>query len=475
MTVITESAAPVVFDWKRWPRTELLVDELIETALSGNAFATELAGRMSRETGTRFKDWVDHLVVADEEGLSHRLEEAGFERQRAAYAVGIPVFAHPGGIFPRIALASRQKRSNGAPGGVVSEVAIKVESVADFSRAHDLGLEMVGYSMGPYRVGRVPGDKTALAVVERRGYLGFEPFPGELAREGRMKPHAARDALAARDLWQARRRSFDDDLEGFDATEATLERVIELAGSTDLACHLVFEVERDYWQSRNKAARAQRARQDRLGLGWANHDHHTFRCSRRFFPRVIGMFSRLGFALRERFHAGEHAGWGAQIVEHPVTGIVIFADLDLAPEEATADFAHQSLPDLPRPGTVGLWVALHGESILEAGMHHLEAQFDFDALREGLKEDAGIETMPPFSNFPFLRQAFTAGERWPVAKRRVDRALSQGWITAVQHEKFLREGAIGSHLENLERREGYKGFNQQAVSAIIAATDPRLH
>ncbi len=75
--------------------------------------------------------------------------------------------------------------------------------------------------MGPYRVGRVPGDKTTLAVVERRGYLGFEPFPGELAREGRMKPHAARDALAARDLWQARRRRFDDDAEGFDVTEAT--------------------------------------------------------------------------------------------------------------------------------------------------------------------------------------------------------------------------------------------------------------
>ena len=140
---------------------------------------------------------------------------------------------------------------------------------------------------------------------------------------------------------------------------------------------------------------------------------------------MIGMFTRLGFTLRERFHAGEHAGWGAQIVEHPVTGIVIFADLDLAPEEATADFAHVSLPDLPSPGTVGLWVALHGESILEAGMHHLEAQFDFDALRDGLKRDAGIETMPPFSNFPFLRQAFTAGERWPVAKHRADRRLGR--------------------------------------------------
>ena len=109
-------------------------------------------------------------------------------------------------------------------------------------------------------------------------------------------------------------------------------------------------------------------------------------------------------------------------------------------------------------------------------MHHLEAQFDFDDLRDGLKAEAGIETMPPFSNFPFLRQAFTAGERWPVvaASRRPCASGSAG-STREQHEKFLREGTIGSHLENLERREGYKGFNQQAVSAIIAATDPRLH
>ena len=33
---------------------------------------------------------------------------------------------------------------------------------------------------------------------------------------------------------------------------------------------------------------------------------------------------------------------------------------------------------------------------------------------------------------------------------------------------------VGSHLENLERKGGFKGFNQKAVSAIIAATDPRL-
>src|SRR5262249_44761175 len=200
----------------------------------------------------------------------------------------------------RIALAGEDSTRIGGTPVPVREVAIKVDSVAAFSRAHDLGLDIVGYPMGPYRIGRVSGARTTLAAIERRGYLGFEPFPGELARDGRMKPHAARDAMAARDLWEARRRRFDEDAEGFAATEATLERVIELAGSIDLACHLVFEVERAYWQSRNAAARVQKARQDRLGLGWANHEHHTFRCSRRFFPPRIGLFTPLGVPPRGR-------------------------------------------------------------------------------------------------------------------------------------------------------------------------------
>ena len=190
---------------------------------------------------------------------------------------------------------------------------------------------------------------------------------------------------------------------------------------------------------------------------------------------MIGLFKKLGFSLRERFQTGENAGWGAQILEHPTTGVVIFADLDLGVEEASADFAHRPLPDLSRPNTVGLWVGLHGESMLEGGMHHLEAQFDFDALRLALKTEEDVEVMTPFSHFPFLRQAFTAGERWPVSKSRADRLLALGWIDAGQHAKFLSEGAIGSHLENLQRRDGYKGFNQQSVSAILAATDPRYH
>jgi len=240
----------------------------------------------------------------------------------------------------------------------------------------------------------------------------------------------------------------------------------------DVACELFFAEERVYWEFRNRAARVQKRRQDLLGLGWGNHDHHTFRCSRRFFADAVQFFVRLGLEKRERFYAGDEAGWGAQVMEAPAVGIVVFADVDLLPGEIDIDFASHRLPEMTELRTVGLWCGLHGDSFLQSGMHHLEARFDFARLREQLAGE-GVATMKPFSDFDFLKQAFTEGERWPVRPERVESLLRRGLITPAQAEGFRRDGAIGSHLENLQRRGGFKGFNQKAVSAIIAATDPR--
>ena len=267
MATIAELKAPPVFEWKRWPKTDEFLDEVVAAALSGNALAEELAGRMPRETGTQFKVWIDHLVLAGDRALAERLARLGYERQASTFAVGVPLYVQSGGIFPPIALVRGTSQALDGTQFQVKEVAIKVESVPAFSRAHDLGLEIAGYAMGPYRVARVAGERTSLAVVERRGYRGFEPYPGELAREGRMQPHAARDALAARDLWEGRRRRFDDDETGIAATEETLERVIELAGSTDLACHLVFWKQSDRTGSLATPPRGCK-RPDRIGWAW---------------------------------------------------------------------------------------------------------------------------------------------------------------------------------------------------------------
>jgi hypothetical protein len=118
-----------------------------------------------------------------------------------------------------------------------------------------------------------------------------------------------------------------------------------------------------------------------------------------------------------------------------------------------------------------LWCSLHGESILEAGMHHLEAKFDFDLLRNTLKT-SGVNFMKPFSDFPHLRQAFSEGELWKVPEDRLKKLLESGRLSPEAYERIKQNGAVGSHLENLQRREGFKGFNQRGVSQIIKEVNP---
>ncbi len=349
-----------------------------------------------------------------------------------------------------------------------------MDSVIDFLSAWHVaddptsaGDDVEGGPMAPMRRARAfRADDDELWVVERHGYQGFGP----------ADPTPTRAMMTLRHLEAFRRRARDwgtgdEDEVGLDHTEHLIDAAIADLG-TDAACDLFFIAEREYWQRRNRAAQLQKTRQDRLGLGWANHDHHTYRSSRRAFRRLIALFEKLGFKCRERFYAGAEAGWGAQVLEQPVAGITIFADVDLSPAEVKGDFGHEPLPERDELGTVGLWCALHGEAVLQAGMHHLECQFDHEALKAQL-EAAGVETMDPFTDFPFLKQAFTVGERWRVDSRRIDALLAHKQITPAQAAQFRAQGAIGSHLENLERNDGYKGFNQHGVSKIISRTDPR--
>ncbi len=83
--------------------------------------------------------------------------------------------------------------------------------------------------------------------------------------------------------------------------------------------------------------------------------------------------------------------------------------------------------------------------------------------------------MAPFSNFPHLFQQLTEGEWWPVRPDRIDALVRAGQISDVEAADFRRHGAIGSHLENLERNQGYKGFNQPGISEVLQIIDPRAN
>ena len=449
-----ETAVPEKkFDWPLAFAAETFLRQRIDAFLNRNAFAKQLAERMRAETGNDFFEWVDHLTIPvhDEKVL----QDLGFVPDPVGTSHGEIVLHHPRAILPRVLLTKEHDRQ---------VLAIRPEFVADFVAAHNLAGLIEGDPCARFRrVVVTDEDGARFEAVERNGYRGFVPTPF----------HAAdlKNFVQARELWRTRRRRGLGDEEGFKTARQVLARSSGLVGR-DLSCQFFFEEERRYWESRNNAARIQKRRQDTLGLGWGNHDHHTFRSSRLHFVDLMEFLLELGFVKRERYYAGSEAGWGAQISEQEHVGIVVFADVDLLPEETEVDFSRIRLAQAPRLGTVGLWVGLHGESFLDAGMHHLEARFDFELLR-GQLEKEGVATMKPFSDFEFLRQAFTEGERWPVSQERTKKLLHEGLITSEQFVKFLKEGALGSHLENLQRHGGFKGFNQKSVSVIISATDPR--
>ena len=458
----------VVNGWEPQPAASRWLDSRLESLVSANPRLAVLSERMRYETGNRLWDWIDHLALPASPELAQQLNDLDFCRTEvASFATpwtpatdptdGAVFWKHRYGSFPRILELPPSERPI---------VAVRIESLDDFLAAHGLcaSVRGLGEPDGLLRTASIcRTDDCDFWVVERHGWQGFVP--------PRVGAEPLAGAVHYRREFKRRLRDFPTDAEGFETTRALIEKAVGEIGP-DWACDLFFQAERKYWQSRNYAARWQKARQNRLGLGWGNHDHHTYRSSRQHFHRLIQCLELLGLQRRDCFYAGQAAGWGALVLEQPQCGVVVFADVDLRPEEVGSDIAHRPLLPLKDLGTIGMWCRLHGEAFLRAGMHHLECRFDFAAAREQLSA-AGIDTMAPFSELPHLKQAFTVGERWSVPGARLDRLVALGSLSQDQAERFRREGAVGSHLEILERNDGYRGFNPTGIGEILARTDPR--
>lgn len=459
------------FDWNLHPQAEIFLIQIVSDFLENNTAARKISEKIQVETATQFFDWIDHVALPAEQIDHENLIELGFrEKDKIAKEKGTRVHAiSESTLFP-IILTDLQETS----------LALKPESLDHFLqmnhsyynwlngkgpvdyRARSVH-DVEGERNGPYRKVLVNRQGNyELWAVERRGFDGFKV------------PRSSGDIeeyLMNLQEFMTRRRIFNQDIEGLQGLIETIKLFCRGSSSTKVT-DAFFRAERLYWQNRDQGGQVQKALQDRLGLGWGNHDHHAYRSSRENFHLLIELFEKMGFEPREQFFAGATAGWGAQVLEHPTCGITIFADVDITNEERSRDFAHESMETTTKLGTVGLWVALHGESILQAGMHHLAARVDFSLAKNKL-EAHGIQTIRPFSDFRFLKQLFTASERRHVERNRIANTLAAGRLTKERSSMFETEGAISSHLEIIQRSEGFKGFNQDSVSVIIKTTDPR--
>lgn len=425
--------------WTTQTEAASAISTWVDAIAGACPWTTTFSHRLRNETSTRLIDWVHALDLPTSLVGDNALTALGFRRGDDDR------WRHPGARLPAIGRDRRQR------------LILGVEDVTACCSALDLEVSL---SDGIAILATTTTTETICLGRSRWGGIPHATDSSRLLDHGEVL-----------DLFRLRRRIWTDPAEGFRATEALIRQAVRKVG-VEVACEAFFAAERERWQRHNRAAAWQRWRQDRLGLGWANHDHHTFRSSRDCFAPLIRCLEALGLVCRERFHAGAEAGWGAQVLEHPLLGIAVFADVDLSPDEIADDPGHQGLAPRRDLGTVGLWCALHGESFFEAGLHHLACLGDFDALRAGL-DQGGHACMAPFTTFPYLRQCFTQGESWTPTSERLHALVQAGRLDRSNAERMAREGARGSHLELIERNEGFKGFNQHGVSAIISATDPR--
>jgi hypothetical protein len=397
---------------------------------------------------------VDHWTLPAAPDLAADLRKWGFVEETLDDG-SARAWTHPLARLPRVRLDSQARDPR---------LALAVEDVSHFLERSGLSAaRREGDADSAYETAQIAVPWGELHVLARRGYRGFRP--GRLDAAGRHALVEVREAFRTRpragreaDVVSGAGRRFADAAERVGRGRAVEE---------------FFAAERDYYLTRNAAARWQYARQQALGIGWANHDHHTYRSSREGFRALMQLWQAMGFSFRERFYAGAEAEWGAQVLEHPDSRVILFCDVDMSADElAETDFRETLLAPRDMLGTIGLWCALHGSSIAEAGMHHIECEFDFARCEADYKA-AGFGIMKPFTDLPMLKQAFTEPEVWPVAPERLADLRERGAITPAQADIFARDGAAGSHLEILQRWEGFKGFNKTGVSAIIRETDAR--
>lgn len=440
------------FNWQCHEEAWNFTKEQINSYCKANEVIHNFSKRLTQSTGMRLIDTVDHLVLEDTLENRTALSKVGFIRQKEQ-------FVCPNALIPPILLTS-----DNVHGEFRNALRVHVEDIISFQIAHALYKKPQGRPLSTYRLCNVNIEKDlSFGVIERQLENIYEPdLPHEIETDTTI--------IHCYEQWLLRPRIGTDD-HLFDWIMELAEKQIDLVGKSR-AAYLFFKAERQYWQSRNRAARVMKNRLNSFGIGWVNHDHHTYRSSRKNFSKLITFFLKLGFKQREKFYTGEEAQWGAQLLEHEGIGIVLFCDVDLEPQELGIDFVNDPLPRHDIYGTIELWTALHGDSLFQAGLHHLAVASDFDSARKILKED-GIDCMKSFSNFHHLQQSFTVGELWKVPSDRVEQLLSKGIISPKNADRFIAKGALGSHLEIIQREDGFKGFNQKKVSTIIKDTDPK--
>jgi len=418
----------IIFRWGRHPEGEILVTELLDLCRRAIPPFKTLAEEIASRTGTRILDWIDHFVLADGAALRQRLAKLGFEPDAAADAGGS--WIHPGAIFPRLLLtgpadmgAGRFARSRWAssawrfPGGVAHQ-------------RPDRGHGALTVAPGPDLERRRPGDVrggAARVLRDRAGGADRRSDGRPAARLRALESPAARIGRCA-----PRKRGVPAAME---RTHALARSLAEELGA-DEAAWIAFSAS----ATSGSRATAPAARSGPARMLWASAGPITTTtpsAARASLPDSPANAADLRVPHARALPCGAEAGWGAQVLEQPACRLRS-SPMWISRGRGAGRFPPGRVGGRDELGTVGLWCALHGESLLEAGLHHLAVRSDFPALTRGWPA-SGWRCCRPSASSPSaagLHRGRALGGR--SAAQRRDRCRDQ----RRDRQRFAAEGAI---------------------------------
>ncbi|MEK7241927.1 MAG: hypothetical protein AAB048_04055, partial [Planctomycetota bacterium] len=136
---------PTRFDWKRYPEAEAFFLGGLDAFLKAHQVAARLEQKIREHTSTRLIDWVDHIVLPGSGPTRTRLARMGFiPDPLGENPPGRIAFLHGGAVFPNVVLQGGKASdelatyTKGSSVGPILELALKVESVADFAARQGL-------------------------------------------------------------------------------------------------------------------------------------------------------------------------------------------------------------------------------------------------------------------------------------------------------------------------------------------------
>lgn len=404
------------------------VQSALETVCSLLPEARAFSEEVRRGCALRLEDIVDTLIITG--GIDHFLS-SGWREVRPG------LLRHSQMRIPDVA--------RGAKLGVV----IRADDIEQLLDALGVEAPIEGPPHAPVRRARIFSSPSAVLDAVERG--------GEDVATTSFGPRKIRRAQLHQQIFRTRRRQFRSRDLGFAHAERLVDAAIADLGAA-WAGDLFLRAEREYWERQCYPGAFVGRRLSQLGVGWANIDHIAYRTSREHFHRLIGVFGKLGFAAVELAQPSPDTGWGACRLESASLRRAIVIEVDLNADECSLESFPRNPPPLRWHTPVGLWAALHGESILDGGIARVGALFD-PSIHE-LLVTAGLKVT--------ANACGGAALDFPRAINinRIDSLERGGYLSAAVAERFRLNGDIASTLMYIGGAAEDFGVSQE-VPALI--------